>query len=152
SQVPLRTALKLILNQLDLTYLVRDGLLTIISKNSEDQEAEGSASVPDVVMDEGVGEGVGTESSQGAPQARGGALLNQAAATVQAEELRVADGQGSGPPSDEKDSPSVTFSVAGRFNIPSRRDPQLLEVARVELPAEYHAKAVPVLTPRVYRL
>ncbi len=29
---------------------------------------------------------------------------------------------------------------------------QLLEVARAELPAEYYAKAVPVITPRVYRL
>ncbi len=28
----------------------------------------------------------------------------------------------------------------------------MLEVGRVELPAEYYAKAVPVLTPRVYRL
>ena len=28
----------------------------------------------------------------------------------------------------------------------------MLEVARIELPAEYYAKAVPVLTPRVYRL
>ena len=46
----------------------------------------------------------------------------------------------------------MTFPVAGRLDIPSRRDPQLLEVARVELPAEYYAKAVPVLTPRVYRL
>jgi uncharacterized protein (TIGR02231 family) len=46
----------------------------------------------------------------------------------------------------------VTFAVAGRLDIPSRRDPQWLEVARVDLPAEYYAKAVPVLTPRVYRL
>jgi uncharacterized protein (TIGR02231 family) len=52
----------------------------------------------------------------------------------------------------EKDSPSVTFSVTGRLDIPSRRDPQLLEVARVDLVADYYAKAVPVLTPRVYRL
>ena len=52
----------------------------------------------------------------------------------------------------EKDSPSVTFAVAGRLDIPSRRDPQLLEVARIDLAADYFAKAVPVLTPRVYRL
>jgi uncharacterized protein (TIGR02231 family) len=42
--------------------------------------------------------------------------------------------------------------VAGPLDVPSRPDPQLLEVARVELPAEFYAKAVPVLTPRVYRL
>jgi uncharacterized protein (TIGR02231 family) len=46
----------------------------------------------------------------------------------------------------------VTFPIAGRLDLPSRRDPQLLEIARVELAAEYYAKAVPVMTPQVYRL
>ena len=36
--VPLRTTLKLLLNQLDLTYVVKDGLLTITSKESADQK------------------------------------------------------------------------------------------------------------------
>jgi uncharacterized protein (TIGR02231 family) len=84
--------------------------------------------------------------------AAGGARLNQEAASDQAEELRVADRQAPVASPIEKDIPSVTFPVAGRLDVPSRRDPQLLEVARVELPAEYYAKAVPVLTPRVYRL
>jgi len=48
--------------------------------------------------------------------------------------------------------PSATFTVAGRLDLPSRRDPLLLEVARVDLPAECYAKAVPVMTPQVYRL
>jgi uncharacterized protein (TIGR02231 family) len=52
----------------------------------------------------------------------------------------------------EKDGPSVSFTVAGNLGIPSRREPQLLEVGRIELPAEFYYKAVPVLTPRVYRL
>jgi len=81
-----------------------------------------------------------------------GAMLNRAAATDQAAELRVADGRNPGQLSADKDSPSVTFSIAGRLDIPSRRDPQLLAVTRFDLPAEYYAKAVPVLTPRVYRL
>jgi uncharacterized protein (TIGR02231 family) len=85
-------------------------------------------------------------------QAFGGARLNQAAANEQAEELRVANGQGTGPAPAERDAPSVTFPVTGRLDVPSRRDPQLLEVTRIELPAESYAKAVPVLTPRVYRL
>jgi uncharacterized protein (TIGR02231 family) len=85
-------------------------------------------------------------------QASGGARLNREAATDQAEELRVTDSPGLPSSQPEKDSPSVTFSITGRLDVPSRRDPQLLEVARVELPAEYYAKAVPVLTPRVYRL
>ena len=47
------------------------------------------------------------------------------------------------------DTPSDRFPSRRRRCSP--RD-QLLEVARVELPADYYAKAVPVLTPRVYRL
>jgi uncharacterized protein (TIGR02231 family) len=90
----------------------------------------------------------------GFPGGVGRTLINQEAASDQAEELRVAEGTAADPdPSpDEKDGPSVTFDVAGRLDIPSRRDPQLLEVARLELPAESYAKAVPVLTQRVYRL
>src|SRR5262249_45904718 len=83
-------------------------------------------------------------------QAAGSARLNQAAANGQAEELRVADG--ASPTPADKHSPRVTFKIAGSLDVPSRRAPQLLEVARVELPADYYAKAVPVLTPRFYRL
>ena len=67
-----------------------------------------------------------------------------AAASDQASELRVAEWPGVETAPAEKDGPSVTFPIAGRLDIPSRRDPQLLEVARVELAAEYYAKAVPV--------
>jgi uncharacterized protein (TIGR02231 family) len=79
------------------------------------------------------------------------ALLNQAAADEQAEELRVTEARTDDPADPEKDSPSVTFTVAGRLDIPSRKDPQLLEVGRIELAAEYFAQAIPVLTQRVYR-
>jgi uncharacterized protein (TIGR02231 family) len=85
-------------------------------------------------------------------QASGVARLNRDAATDQEEEMRVGDEPVAGFPEIEKDDPSVSFSVAGSLGIPSRRDPQLLEIGRVELPSEYYAKAVPVLTPRVYRL
>jgi uncharacterized protein (TIGR02231 family) len=84
-------------------------------------------------------------------QASGGALLNQAAATDQARELRIAD-KDSAPSATVREGPSVAFPISGSLTIPSRRDPQLLQVARVELPADYFAKATPVLTPRVYRL
>jgi len=101
--------------------------------------------------------GMGFALEQG--QAAGSARLNQAAASDQAEEMRVQAeelrNQDESAPElrlGEKDSPSVTFNLVGRLDIPSRRDPQLLEVNRIELPAEYYAKAVPVLSPRVYRL
>ncbi len=142
AQVPLRTSLKLLLTQLGLTYQVKDGLLTVTSEDSAADDSFGP----------GGSLGGGPELTLGPAQTSGGARLNQEAASDQAEELRVADGQGSGPSPAEKDDPSVTFPIPGRLDIPSRRDPQLLEIARVELPAEYYAKAVPVLTPRVYRL
>jgi hypothetical protein len=150
AQVPLRTSLKLLLEQLGLTYKVRDGLLKITSMNSEDPQAEDDVPLPVGFAGMGGMGGMGLSLEQA--QASGGATLNREAASDQAEELRVADGPGPGPPAPERDGPGVTFPVAGRLDVPSRRDPQLLEVARVELPAEYYAKAVPVLTPRVYRL
>jgi hypothetical protein len=150
SQVPLKTTLKLVLEQLGLMYKVQDGLLKITSMSSEDQSVEVDTNVPRGFMGVTAGMG-GVGQSMELEQASGGAMLNQAAASDQAEELHVTDGPGLGAAPD-KDSPSVTFTVAGRLDIPSRRDPQLLEVARIELPAEYYAKAVPVLTPRVYRL
>jgi uncharacterized protein (TIGR02231 family) len=94
----------------------------------------------------------GTDPASDSARTAAGARLDQAAASEQAEELRVGDRSGVGPSPSEKAKPSVTFAVAGRFDLPSRRDPQLLEVARVDLPAEYYAEAVPVMTPQVYRL
>jgi uncharacterized protein (TIGR02231 family) len=85
-------------------------------------------------------------------QAASAANLNLAAASDQANELRVGPGQNGDTTAADKSAPSVAFSIAGELDIPSRKDPQLLEVARVEMPAEYYAKAVPVVTPRVYRL
>ncbi len=146
TQVPLRTSLRLILKQLGLMYRVKDGLLTITSEDSADED-EGPARGSLVAETE-----PGTRTMPEPARTTGSVRLNQAAASEQTEELRVADGQVSGEPPAEKAGPSVTFPTAGRLDLPSRRDPQLLEIARVELPAEYYAKAVPVMTPQVYRL
>ena len=83
----------------------------------------------------------------------GGAFLNQAAALDQAEELlaKQDDEKLKGGPG-SSGGPSVTYHLKGTMTVPSRRDPQLVEVARVEMKPEYFAKAVPVLSPRVYRL
>jgi len=154
-QVALRTALTLILKQLGLAYEVKDGLLRITSQESLDEASGDHPRFDDSGIDTmggrsgGMG-GMGLSLEQA--QASGIAMLNRAAATGQAEELRIAEGQLPATPSSEKDQPSVAFPIAGQIDIPSRRDPQLLEVARVNLAATYYAKATPVLTPRVYRL
>lgn len=150
-KVPLRKSLQLLLRQLGMTFEVKDGLLTITCEYAaDDSPTEDLGTLRGGFLGGGMG-GMGMSLEQA--QASGGAVLNRQAADDQAEELRVADGQGQAPPSSaEKDGPGVTFPIAGRLDIPSRRDPQLLEVARIELAAEYYAKAVPVLTPRVYRL
>ena len=136
-----------------IAYTVKNGLLTITSSDSAERETVDDEPAREALMG-GMGGGMGGGSGSAIEQfqASSGARLNREAATDQAEELRVTDRQGLPSSQPEKDSPSVTFSITGRLDVPSRRDPQLLEVARVELPAEYYAKAVPVLTPRVYRL
>jgi hypothetical protein len=151
--VPLRTSLRLMLKQLGLNYAVKDGLLVITSQESldeEDRERE-SDGAPAVAGMAGMGGMGGMGMSLEQAQAAGGALLNQAAATDQARELRIADKE-TGVATAGKEGPSVAFPISGALTIPSRRDPELLQVARLELPADYFAKATPVLTPRVYRL
>jgi len=144
-QIPLRRSLKLILSQLELTYNVKGGLLTITSMHSDD--------VPFRPGMAGMGGGMGGMglSLEMAQAAGAGAQLNREAADDQAAELMDSDDH-EATQTAERDTPSVTFPIAGRLDIPSRREPQLLDVARIELSAEYYAKAVPVLTQRVYRL
>lgn len=51
-----------------------------------------------------------------------------------------------------KEGPSVTYHLNTTLNVPSRNDEQVIEVTRLELAPDYYYKAVPVLTPHVYRL
>jgi hypothetical protein len=85
----------------------------------------------------------------------GGALLNQAAAFDQVEEILSKDDADEDvvrKPDDTRENPSVTYTLHGRFTVPSIRAPHLVEVGRFELTPEYFDKAAPVLSPRVYRL
>jgi hypothetical protein len=88
----------------------------------------------------------------------GAALLNRAAALHQAEELQVREGEAEPEKGRDKAAPppgggpGATYHLVGRLTVPSRKDPQLVEVARFETAPEFFAKAVPVLSPRVYRL
>jgi hypothetical protein len=50
------------------------------------------------------------------------------------------------------EGPTVTYHLPSRLTVPSRNDEQVLEVARIDMAPEYCYKAVPVLTPHVYRL
>ncbi len=146
--IPLRTTLRLLLAQLNLIYRVEDGLLTITSPG--DAPEPGGMSGFGGGMGGGMG-GMGFSLEQ-AQAAGASAELNRVAAGGQAAELRVTDTPGAAESAVAVDGPSVSFALDGALDIPSRRDPQLLEVGRAELPATYYAKAVPVLTPRVYRL
>lgn len=55
------------------------------------------------------------------------------------------------PAGSEREGPSVAYKLETRISIPSRNDEQVLEVARIDLPPDYFYKAVPVLTPHVYK-
>ena len=50
------------------------------------------------------------------------------------------------------DGPSVTYAIKGKITIPSRSDEQVIEIAKLETAPKFYYKAVPVLTPNVYRL
>jgi uncharacterized protein (TIGR02231 family) len=49
------------------------------------------------------------------------------------------------------EGPSVTYRLRGQVTLPSRQDAQIMEVTRLQLTPEFYYKAVPVLTPHVYR-
>ena len=46
----------------------------------------------------------------------------------------------------------MTYHLNSKLSVPSRSEEQVIEVARLELAPDYFYKAVPVLTPHVYRL
>jgi len=48
--------------------------------------------------------------------------------------------------------PSVTFRLKSKLTLPSRNDEQTLEITKLELTPKFYYKAVPVVTPHVYRL
>jgi hypothetical protein len=86
----------------------------------------------------------------------GGKLINDAAALEQcldlfnphdprADKNKVAS-------SGAREGQSVTYHLNTKLSVPSRNEEQVIEVTRLELTPEYYYKAVPVLTPHVYRL
>jgi hypothetical protein len=87
----------------------------------------------------------------------GGTIINEAAALEQTEELLnpaaidFNDKLRSIPPG-PREGPSVIYHLKSKLTVPSRNDEQLIEVARIELAPDYFYKAVPILTPHVYRL
>ena len=88
----------------------------------------------------------------------GNTLYNDAAAMEQARDLlqsreELFAGQRPGRPLfSGAEGPSVTYHLRGKLSVPSRNDEQVIEVARLEMNPEFYFKAVPVLTPHVYRL
>ena len=96
--VPLRTTLKLLLDQLDLTYVVNDGLLRITSRESAEQNERDAArrtssSRPAWADGRLVAEPVCRLSRR---RRLGAARLNLAAASAQANELQGCERSGRG--------------------------------------------------------
>ncbi len=105
--------------------------------------------------------------------ARGNRAYNEAAAAEQTSEYLFADakdeadrgkgrsgasafgggagGAGGSGASDDA-GPAVTFRLPSRLTVPWRDEEQLLEVARLGMTPDWSYKAVPLLTPNVYRL
>jgi hypothetical protein len=51
----------------------------------------------------------------------------------------------------KNEGPSVTYHLPTRLSVPSRPDEQVIEVAKLQMEPDYFYKAIPVLTPHVYR-
>jgi hypothetical protein len=77
--------------------------------------------------------------------------LEQARDLVLADEQKAVAGKRLPPRAENHEGPSVTYQLPSRLSVPSRNDEQVLEVARIDMQPEYFYKAVPVLTPHVYR-
>ena len=82
-------------------------------------------------------------------------LWNLASSLEQARDLVVATDRKKsargGPRGVKHEGPSVTYHLSARLTVPSRNDEQVIEVARLEMNPDYFYKAVPVLSPHVYR-
>jgi hypothetical protein len=79
-------------------------------------------------------------------------LANYAAVLEQACDLTMnLDKNRDGRATPRNEGPSVTYHLTSRFSVPSRHDDQVIEVAKIDLTPEYYYKAVPVITPHVYR-
>jgi hypothetical protein len=97
----------------------------------------------------------GAQEYNAKKDAAGGKLINDAAALEQCLDLfNPRDDHQAKQPSAAapREGQSVTYHLNTRLSVPSRQEDQVIEVARLELAPDYFYKAVPVLTPHVYRL
>ncbi len=88
-------------------------------------------------------------------EALGNDLWNGAAALEQARDLvlsleETSKGKGTGTGT-KNEGPSVTYRLDSQLTVPSRNDEQVIEVTRLDMNPDYFYKAVPILTPHVYR-
>ena len=81
----------------------------------------------------------------------GSELLNVAAAREQAWDL-LSGKEHAVSVAIYTEGPTVTHKLTPKISLPSRSDEQIVEVTRFDLTPDYFYKAVPVLTPHVYRL
>jgi len=86
-------------------------------------------------------------------QSSGVGLFNTAAALDQSWELLNPDqAVQRGCALAVREGPTVTYAIKSKLVLPSRADEQVLEIARLDLTADWYYKAVPLLTTHVYRL
>jgi len=89
----------------------------------------------------------------------GGKFLNEAAAQEQQrdlmkdkEELESENRKGKSSNATMQEGVSVTYHLKHKLSVPSRKDEQIVEVAKLNLAPKFYYKSVPVLNQNVYRL
>jgi uncharacterized protein (TIGR02231 family) len=85
--------------------------------------------------------------------ASGAGLVNTAAAREQSWELFNPEAAVKrGCMLSYREGPTVTYKIATPLTVASRLDEQVMEVAKVDLKPDFYYKAVPILSPQVYRM
>lgn len=86
-------------------------------------------------------------------QVSGAGLVNTAAAREQSWELFNPEAAVKrGCMLSYREGPTVAYRIATPLTVASRPDEQVMEVAKVDLKPDFYYKAVPILSPHVYRM
>lgn len=95
------------------------------------------------------------ENAQMKKEQLAGDLFNNAAALEQYRDLIAGRDElvaAANPAGRMEEGPSVTYKLPTKLTVPSRNDEQVIEIAKIDLKPKFYYKAVPLLTPNVYRL
>ena len=151
-QVPLRTSLKLLLNQLGLAYQVKDGLLKITSEESAGSRRIGERRDRAMCRRHGWHGRRNGASRWSRAQASGGARSTRRPRPIRPRSCVSRTDRARTRRRPRRTGRASRSRSPGGLTSPRDAIRSCWRSPASTWPADYYAKAVPVLTPRVYRL